>query len=105
MSTLTVFFLMLFLYQANIVKVTDRFRSIMTTAIISIAAIYLLSFVLSFFAPGITLAMRTGTFGLIFTLIVVVVASFSLLLDFDLIEKSETFSMPKYMEWYCRPSH
>ena len=101
LSTFTIFFLMLFLYQARIIKVTERFRSIVTTAIIGIALVYLVSFVLSFFAPQFSIAARGGLFGLVFTGFVIVVASFALMLDFDMIERAETFAMPKYMEWYC----
>ncbi|HKK80960.1 MAG TPA: Bax inhibitor-1/YccA family protein, partial [Prolixibacteraceae bacterium] len=41
-----------------------------------------------------------GTFGLIFSLIVTGISAFSLLLDFDFIERGAEAGAPKYMEWY-----
>lgn len=101
LSTFTVFFLMLFLYQANIIKVTDRFRSILISAMMGIMFVYLISFVLSFFNPQLSIFNQGGMVGLLFTGFVIFIASFSLMLDFDTIEKVKTFSMPQYMEWYC----
>jgi len=43
-----------------------------------------------------------GPIGIGFSLVVVGIASFNLLLDFDFIEKlSSTRSAPKYMEWFA----
>ena len=42
-----------------------------------------------------------STFGIIFSLIVVVLAALNLLLDFDMIEQGSAAGAPKYMEWYA----
>ena len=43
----------------------------------------------------------SGTFGILFSLGVVVVAALNLVLDFDFIEEGASRGAPKYMEWYA----
>ena len=42
----------------------------------------------------------SGTFGIVFSLVVVGVAALNLVLDFDFIEQGAARGAPKYMEWY-----
>jgi uncharacterized YccA/Bax inhibitor family protein len=44
--------------------------------------------------------MFIETFGLIFSVVVTAISAFSLLLDFDFIERGAMAGAPKYMEWY-----
>jgi uncharacterized YccA/Bax inhibitor family protein len=99
--TFGVLFLMLTIYRAQLIRVTDRFRIGMTAAIGSIFLVYLVGFILSFFGMAIPLIHESGPIGIIFSMVVVGVASFSLLLTFDSIEKGASANLPKYMEWYC----
>ena len=62
--------------------------------------VYLLSFVLGFFGMSVPLIHSSGTFGILFSLFVVVIASLNLVLDFDFIEQGAEHGAPKYMEWY-----
>ena len=41
-----------------------------------------------------------GKYGILFSLFVVGLAAFNLLLDFDFIEKGAAYGAPKSMEWY-----
>ena len=50
---------------------------------------------------GIPLVWDTGPFGIIFSLVVIGVAAFNLLLDFDLIERGTASGMPRFMNWYA----
>ncbi|MDZ5252110.1 Bax inhibitor-1/YccA family protein [Clostridium sp. LIBA-8841] len=80
-------------------EVAGRIRKGVFIAIISIAAIYLLGMILSFF--GIMLPIYgSGIIGIGFSLFVVVVATASLIMDYDFILKAEQYGYPKYMEWY-----
>jgi uncharacterized YccA/Bax inhibitor family protein len=65
-----------------------------------IGVVYLLSFVLGFFGMSVPLIHSSGTFGILFSLFVVVIASLNLVLDFDFIEQGAEHGAPKYMEWY-----
>lgn len=96
--TLLTFFIMLILYKARIVIVTKKFRSVIITAVITIITIYIINWILSFF--GIRLAFIWGTswFAIGFNVIAALVASFSLLLDFDFIDRY-LHKAAKYYEW------
>lgn len=88
------------LYRFRIIKVTDKLRSIIFTATAGIAIFYLLSIVLGFFHINIGFINEGSALGIGFSLVVVVIASMNLLLDFDMIEKGVAAGAPKYMEWY-----
>ncbi len=100
-GTFGVLAVMLFIYRSGVIKVTDRFRIIMVSAIGGIAIVYLVSMVMGFFGKAIPLIHGSGPVGIIFSLIVCGIAAFSLLLDFDMIEKGSDMGAPKYMEWYA----
>lgn len=100
MLTLAVFVLMVVLYRNQIIKVTEKFRSIMTLAIGAILIVYLISFVMGFFGSTIPQIHESGLIGIGFSLFVVTIAALSLLLDFDLIDRQIANNQPKAMEWY-----
>ncbi len=91
---------MIVLYKANIVRATDRFRRVMTIGMGAIFLVYLLSMILGFFGISIPLIHSSGPMGILFSLVVIGFASFSLILDFDFIEQGANYGAPKYMEWY-----
>ena len=100
MLTIATTFGMLFLYQAQIIKVTERFRSIMYTAIAGIAIFYLISLVLMLFGVSRDTFHGSGPIGIGLSVVITIVAALSLLLDFDFVEKGAANGLPKYMEWY-----
>ena len=58
--------------------------------------------ILSFFKVSVPFVFGGGgTFGIIFSLVVVVVAALNLALDFDFIEQAAGAGAPKYVEWYA----
>jgi uncharacterized YccA/Bax inhibitor family protein len=99
--TLALFFLMLFLYKSGIIKVTQTFRSILIGATAAIALVYLVSLVLSFFSIQVPFIHGNGLFSIGFSVLVVGIADFNLMLDFDFFEKGERAGLPSYMEWYA----
>lgn len=98
--TFAVFLGMLLIYQQRIIKVTSRFRKGMIAAIFGIMLVYLVGWISSMFGAPLSFLSGGGTFGLIFSLVVTGISAFSLLLDFDFIERSAQAGAPKYMEWY-----
>lgn len=92
---------MLFMYQTGMIKVTEQLRTVITAATIGVALLYLATFVLGFFGVNIPYIHGSGTVGIVFSVVVVGIASFNLLLDFDTIDKGVEYGVPKYMEWYC----
>ncbi len=99
--TLAVAITMFLLYSFRIINVTNRLRSIIMIATISLAVFYLITWILGFFGIQFAFLTEGSTFGIIFSLIVVVLAALNLLLDFDMIEQGSAAGAPKYMEWYA----
>lgn len=99
-GTFAALFSMLILYRANIIKCSDKFRSVIFISTCSIAVIYLVDFIGHFFnyaVPGIN---SSSTFGIGFSLVVIVIAALNLIIDFDFIEKGAQAMLPKDYEWY-----
>ena len=96
--TIVTFFVILFLYQTRIIFVTKQLRSVIITAAVSIFVIYIISWILSFFGIKTTFIWGTSWVSIGFNLIAAIVASFTLLLDFDYIERYKN-KAPKYKEW------
>ncbi len=91
---------MFLLYQFGIIKPTEQFKSIVITATAGIALFYALSIILRLFGIQMPLIHDSGTWGIVFSLVVVGIAAMNLILDFDLIEQGAKRGAPKYMEWY-----
>ncbi len=92
---------MYFLYSFRIIKATERFKSVVMTATMGIAIFYFLVWILSMFGINNMSFLHEGsTFGILFSLGVVVIAALNLILDFDMIEQGAAIGAPKYMEWY-----
>ena len=98
--TLGVFASMLALYAFRVVRVTQRMRTVVTSAILGILVFYLATMVLGFFGIQIPAVHQGGPIGIAVSLFIVSIASFSLLLDFDRIEAAAAAGAPKSMEWY-----
>ena len=96
--TITTFFVMLFLYQLKIIKVTKQLRAIIIGATVSIFTFYFIGWLLRFFGIHIPLLWGTSWFSIGFNCFAVIIASFSLLLDFYYINK-QIGRYPKQQEW------
>jgi len=99
--TIGLLFIMLFLYQARIIVVTQKLRSGIIMATMAVLALYLISLVLGFFGIRMPLLHEGGLLGIGLSLLIVGIASMNLLLDFDMFEKGEQQGAPKYMEWFA----
>lgn len=100
--TFGVMMAMLLGYKAGIFQATPALRKGLMVAIFGLIIFYVAVMVAGFFgisAPGFI--SGSGPMGIAFSLFVVGLASLSLILDFDLIERGEQEGMAKYMEWYC----
>jgi uncharacterized YccA/Bax inhibitor family protein len=99
--TFGVLAVMLLAYRSGLIKVTDKFRLIVVAATGAVALLYLVSIVLSFFGTTIPFIHQGGTFGIVFSLVVVGIAAMNLALDFDFIQRGVEHGAPKPMEWYA----
>ena len=88
------------LYKYEIVKVNDKFRSVVIAATLAIATYYLISWLLTLFTSFQPVHYGNSMMSIGISAIVIVVAALNLFLDFDQIEKGVQSKLPKYMEWY-----
>ena len=88
------------LYKYEIVKVTEKFRSVVIAATLAIATYYLISWLLSMFTSFQRVDQGNSWMSIGISVFVIVIAALNLFLDFDQIEKGVQQKMPKYMEWY-----
>jgi len=98
--TFTILFSLLLIYRTGVIKVTENFRLMVGAATMGIALLYLISFIGSFFNFNIPMIHSNGTWGIVFSLVVIAVAALNLVMDFDFIERGAEAGAPKYMEWY-----
>jgi len=98
--TFMVFLALLLVYRTGMIKVTDNFRMGVVAATGGIFLFYLATFILGMFGVSMPLLQGSGLVSIGISLVVVVVASLNLVLDFDFIERGATAGAPKYMEWY-----
>ena len=98
-GTFAAMFSMLALYRTGVIKCTDKFRAIIFTAMMSVFLIYLIQIVASFFGRSIPQIFTASPIGIGFSAVVVLIASFGFIMDFDFIEKASQRMAPKYFEW------
>lgn len=91
---------MLVAYRAGLVRATEKFKAGMFAALGGIALVYLATIILRLFGVEIPYIHGSGIIGIGFSVVVLVVAALSLVLDFDLIETGVQQGAAKYMEWY-----
>ena len=99
--TIGVFAVMLFLFATRVIRVTDKLRMGIVAATGAIMLVYVVNMVLSLFGASVPFLHDTGAMGIGISLVIVGVAAFNLLLDFDMVERGVEMGAPKHMEWYA----
>ncbi len=92
--TAGVFLACLALYRTGLVRVTPRFAAIAGVGAVGIVAVSILSLFISI--PGVN---SFGRFGIVFGILLLGVAVFSLFADFDYVRRSETLGVSAEGEW------
>ncbi len=99
--TVGVFAVMLFLFATRVIKVTDKLRMGIVAATGGIMLVYVLNLVLSLFGGNLAFLQSSSAMGIGISVLIVGVAAFNLLLDFDFVERGVEAGAPRYMEWYA----
>lgn len=100
--TFAVFAIMLVLYATGTIRVTSKLRMGIIAATGAVAVVYLFSLGMRLFTGShMPMIHDSGAMGIGFSLLVVGIAAFNLLLDFDFIERGVQARAPKYMEWFA----
>ncbi|SBT52027.1 Bax inhibitor-1/YccA family protein [Micromonospora auratinigra] len=97
-ATFGVFFLMAMLYKARAIRATPKFARIMIAVMGGLFAVMLINLVLALF--GINTHLRDGgPLAIGFSLVCIVVAALSFVLDFDNIEQGVRMGLPQRYSW------
>ena len=99
-GTFGVFLIMALLYTSRAIRATPRFTRIIVGALVGVFSLMLVNFVLSLF--GVNLGLRDGgPLAIGFSLVCIVVAALTFVLDFAQIEEGVRQGMPKRYAWSC----
>ena len=93
---------LLIAYRSGYIKATENFKLGIFAATGGIAIVYFINFIMGFFGSGLGVMSinNASPLSIGFSIVVVIVASLNLVLDFDFIEEGAEKGAPKYMEWY-----
>ncbi|MEI8322221.1 MAG: Bax inhibitor-1/YccA family protein [Actinomycetes bacterium] len=100
-ATLGVFVAMLVMYRTGIIRVNDKFRRVVMSAMVGLLIFYGVSFLFNLLGANITFFKDASLLGIGFSIFVAGLAAANLALDFDFIERGEKEGLPKQMEWYA----
>ena len=100
LSTLSVFVVALLLYITRIIKPTRKMAFAVAAGLGGLVLLYFFVFILSIFDWGWLYSDNFRTIGVIVTLLAIVLAALSLVLDFGIIEGGVRVGAPKELEWY-----
>lgn len=92
---------MLLLYTTGIVKVTQKFRSVMLIMTGGVLIFLLAELLIGLFVPGLWDVTMAGPWGIAISAVIVLIAALNLLLDFDFIDRGVEAKLPKKAEWYA----
>jgi uncharacterized YccA/Bax inhibitor family protein len=99
-GTFGVFAGMLVVYKTGAIRVTPKFTRWLLGAMIGVLVLMVANWVAFLFTPGGLGLREGGTVGIIFSLVVIGVAAFSLLLDFDMADEAIRRGAPAKFAWY-----
>jgi uncharacterized YccA/Bax inhibitor family protein len=99
-GTFGVFFGMLVVYKTGAIRVTPKLTRWIVGALFGVLALVLVNLIAGFFTPG-GLGLRDGgPLAIVFSIVVIGIAAFSLLLDFDMADEAIRRGAPAKFAWY-----
>lgn len=101
MLTMGITLTMLMVYRTGLIKVTQQFRMGVVAATGGVFLLYLATWILGMFGVQMPFIHDSTPLGIGISVVIIVIASLNLVLDFDLIATGAEQGAPKYMEWYA----
>jgi uncharacterized YccA/Bax inhibitor family protein len=99
-ATFGIFLIMAGLYKARVIRATPRFVRGMLAAIVGVFSVIMINLVLALF--GVNTHLRDGSgLAIVFSLVVIVIASLSFVLNFAAIEEGVRHGLPERYAWTC----
>ncbi|WP_370944602.1 Bax inhibitor-1/YccA family protein [Amycolatopsis sp. cg5] len=100
LGTAGVFVAMLVVYKTGAIKVTPKLTKWIIGAVAGVVILMLMNLVLGLF--GVNMGLRDGgTLAIVFSLVVIGIAAFCFLLDFDMADKMIREGLPAKWAWYA----
>jgi hypothetical protein len=100
LATVGVFVVSWFLYVTGIVKPTQRLAFAVVAGLGGLALLYLFVWVLAIVDVGFLYSEQFRVWGVVISVVAVVLAALSLTLDFAFVRDATDAGAPKFMEWY-----
>ena len=97
LGTALVFIVMLVVYKTGAVRVTPKLTKWIIGATVAAAGLMLINLITSLF--GLNMLRNGGTMAIIFSIIVIGIAAFNFLLDFDMADQMIRNGMPAKFAW------
>ena len=92
---------MLVIYKIGAIRVTPRFTRIVVGATIGVFGLMVVNLIAYLFTPNGLDLRSGGPIAVLFSLLCIVIASFNLVLDFDMIERGIRNGAPAKFAWYA----
>jgi uncharacterized YccA/Bax inhibitor family protein len=99
LGTFGVFFGMLVVYKTGAIRVTPRFTRMMVAAMIGVLVLVVGNLIAGFFTPGGFGLRDGGPLSIVFSLVVIGIAAFTFLLDFDAADQLIRAGAPERAAW------
>jgi uncharacterized YccA/Bax inhibitor family protein len=100
-GTFGVFVGMLVAYKTGAIKVTPRLTKMVIGAMFGAVGLMLINWLVGMFNGGGGIGIRSGgTLAIVFSIVVIGIAAFSLLLDFDMADQAIRAGAPARYSWY-----
>ncbi len=97
--TFSTFAMMLMIYKSGLIEVTDKFRMGVSMAVGGVMLFYLVGWIGHIVGFELPLLHDNGIMGIGISVVILVIASLNLILDFDMFDRGEQQGAPAYMEW------
>jgi uncharacterized YccA/Bax inhibitor family protein len=98
--TFGVLLVMLAAYTSGLLRATRKFVIGVVAATGGIFVVYMADLVMGAFGHHVPLLNSAGPWGIGISVVIVIIASLNLILDFDFVETGVHAGAAKYMEWY-----
>ena len=98
--TFSILFVMLFSYRSGAIQATEKFKRGVIAATGGVFVFYMATWIFSMFGVNVPYLHEGGFISIIISLVIIVIASLNLILDFDFIDKGAANGLPKHYEWY-----
>lgn len=92
------------LYFFELVKVTERMRSIVYASLLGVCLLFFTQIIFSLFGSSIPFIFSSGPIGIAVAGLIVILSAFTLIVDLDELEVLVNQGAPKDLEWYASVS-